>query len=73
MHVPANKMEFFVHSSSCNVSYVHPKLDSILKLCQTFLIASEYDCEVSQSNTSNQSMAPQGRNTELKTNSHTES
>ena len=65
-------MEFFVHSSSRNsASYVHPMLDSILKLCQTFLIASEYDCEGPQSNTPNQSMTPQGKNIELKTNSHT--
>ena len=37
--VPANKMElFFVHSTTGNAPYVHPRLDSILELCLTFPI-----------------------------------
>ena len=33
------KWSRFEHSSRHNAPYVHPRLDSILELCQTFLIA----------------------------------
>ena len=36
--VPANKMELFVHSTTCHGPYIHPRLDSILELCPTFPI-----------------------------------
>ena len=31
-HFPANKKSFFVHSTTPNAPYVHPRLDSILEL-----------------------------------------
>ena len=31
------KWSFFVHSTMRNAPYVHPRLDSILELCRTFL------------------------------------
>ena len=37
--VPANKSELVL--TKCNVPYVHPRLDSILELCQTFPTAKE--------------------------------
>ena len=35
--VPANKMEFLVHSTMRNALYIHPSHDSILELWRTFL------------------------------------
>ena len=34
------KLSFFVHSTTRIAHYVHPRLDSILELCQTFPIVS---------------------------------
>ena len=42
-------MEFFVHSTTRNAPYVHPRLDSIIELYWAFSIgqnASEYDKEI---------------------------
>ena len=36
--VPANKKSFFVHSTTRNAPYVHPRLDSIFELCRAFRI-----------------------------------
>ena len=42
--VKANKMKLVrTYSTTRNAPYVHPRLDSILELCQTFLIASAGD------------------------------
>ena len=32
----AKNLELFVHSTTRNVPYVHPRPDSILELCKTF-------------------------------------
>ena len=37
------KWSFFVHSTTYNAPYVHPRLDSILELCQTYPIGSDLD------------------------------
>ena len=34
--LPANKMSFFVHDTTPNEPYVHPRLDSILDLCAKY-------------------------------------
>ena len=34
--VPANKIEFFVHSTTHDSPYIHPSHDSILELWQAF-------------------------------------
>ena len=36
MQVPAKRMELFIHSTKHTAPYVHPRLDLILELCQTF-------------------------------------
>ena len=38
--VPANEWSFFVHSSTRNAAYVHPRLDSLLELCWKFPIVN---------------------------------
>ena len=40
------KSSFFVHSTTRNAPYVHPRLDSILKLCRTFPIPVEHLSDV---------------------------
>ena len=37
------KWSFVVHSTTHNVPYVHPRLDSILELSQTFQIGRVFD------------------------------
>ena len=63
--VPANKMEFYVHtcSSTRMAPYIHPRFDSILELSRISRIVSEYVQEMSQSYCT-QPMAPRGRDTE---------
>ena len=39
---PLAKCSFFVHSTMRNAPYVHPRLDSILKLCRT--MSNELNC-----------------------------
>ena len=40
--IQLTKWSFFVHSSTPNALYVHPRLDSILELCWAFPIATKY-------------------------------
>ena len=36
------KWSFSVHITMANAPYVHPRLDLILEVCQTFLIVAQY-------------------------------
>ena len=35
------KWSFYIHSTTRNAPYVHPRLDLILELCRTFLMEAE--------------------------------